>query len=223
MIKEFAQILPEAMVIALNPVAICAAILLLLNQPGKQKALAYLFGWILGLVMLTFGIYLLVQDSDQSPLNLRRNSSNWLVWMGIFFLVLGIYELTQIRLKKPDEPLRLKWLDRLDGVNRPQVFGMGAAIAGLNLKNAGLIFSVLISLQSFKLQSSSSPVWVILVLFTILGSITIIAPVAYRYIKGAEAENRLKEWLQWLLTNSALVLSILFLFLGLKWIGAGLP
>jgi hypothetical protein len=221
MIKELVQILPEAIMIAVNPVAICAAILLLLNQPGRHKAVAYLSGWVLGLILLVCGVYLLAQTGAVAQTDSQQDPIRWLIWMGILFIVMAIYEMTQIRLKKPDEPPRLKWLGKLDIFSPLQVFGVGMVIAGLNIKNAGLVFSALISVQSFKLQGN--PIGIILFVFIMMGSIAIAAPVAYRYIKGAEAENRLKEWLQWLLTNSALVLSILFLFLGIKWIGAGLP
>ena len=220
MVKAIGQLLPEAMVIAFNPVAICAVLLLLLNQSRRYKALAYLFGWILGLVLLTCGIYLLVQGNVQTQLQSQRNSSSLLIWAGILFLALAIYEFFQMRRKKPEEPPRLKWLDKLDVFNPYQVFGMGAAISGLSLKNAGIIFSVLIAMRSFKMQGD--PARAILIFFTLLGSITIIVPVVYGYIKGPQSEDQMNKWLQWLLANSALVLAIMFLFLAAKMIGAGL-
>jgi hypothetical protein len=220
MLQVIGEILPEALAIAFNPAAVIVVILLLISQRGKNKALAYLLGWLIGLSALCYVVYLMMEAIRSPRWGLPHRFSGLQLLLGLLFIAMAIYEFRLIPRQKQNEPPRYKWLDKLDDFTLLEVFAVAAAMAGLNLKNAGLVLSASTSLWNSGLYSA--PPWVIFTVFPLLGSMPIIVPVLYGYMRGPQAQGRLSEWRDWLLINNALVLFVLFLFLGAKLIGAGL-
>jgi hypothetical protein len=62
-----------------------------------------------------------------------------------------------------------------------------------------------------------------LVVFVILGSLTIAGPVIYYLLGGETSEARLTEVKTWLTAHNGAVMMVLFLVLGVDLIAKGLP
>lgn len=220
MLQVIGDILPEAIAIAFNPVAIIAVILVLMSRRGKNKAMAYVTGWVIGLWMIGVVFYI-VMEANRGPRSLAsRNIPGIQLLLGLVFLAMAIYELRLIPRTKNHEPPRYKWFDNLDRFTLLQVFFVAFVMAGLNVKNVGLVMSASSSLIGAGLFGPRA--WIIFGLFILLGSSPIIAPVLYDYIRCPHSQERLKQWRDWLLVNNALVLFVLFLILGAKLVGKGL-
>jgi hypothetical protein len=93
-------------------------------------------------------------------------------------------------------------------------------LAGVNPKNLGLTLAAALTIAQDGL-SSAQP-WIALVVFVILSSISVAAPVLYYLAAGAATEKTLTSWKAWLTANNATVMIVLFLVLGVKLVGDGL-
>jgi hypothetical protein len=220
MLNVIGQILPEALAIAYNPLAICVVIILLINQRGIKKAALYLLGWVIGLAALILAIYLLMDLSRGTRWQAPPNLAVLQILTGLIFAGLAVYEFRLMSRKKDSPPASLDWVDKLDIFTPLNIFILAFSMATLNLKNAALILSASTSIMGANLQRSSS--WIVVAIFIILGSITTIVPVANQYINGQQAEAQMRGWLDWVMTNYPLVLCIVFIFFAAKLIGAGI-
>ena len=61
------------------------------------------------------------------------------------------------------------------------------------------------------------------VVYVVLGSITIAVPVVYYLVGGDRARTALDSTKEWLAVHNAAVMTVLFLFFGVKLIAEGLP
>jgi hypothetical protein len=220
MLEVIGEILPEAIAIAFNPVAIIAVILVLMSRRGKNKALGYIIGWVIGLWVIGAAIYLLMEANRGQSSAMSRNIPGIQLLLGLAFLGMAFNELRLISRQKHNLPNQYKWFSKLDSLTVIQVFLIATAMAALNLKNIGLVLSASSSMISAGMFGPRA--WAIFGLFILLGSSPIIVPVFYDYIRSPHSETRLKEWRDWLLANNALVLFILFLIMGAKLIGKGM-
>ncbi len=62
-----------------------------------------------------------------------------------------------------------------------------------------------------------------LIVFVVLGSITIAGPVGYYLVGGDTAKTALDSTKEWLAVHNAAVMTVLFLVFGVKLIADGLP
>jgi threonine/homoserine/homoserine lactone efflux protein len=79
----------------------------------------------------------------------------------------------------------------------------GAALAGLGLADGDALGS--------------------LIVFVVVASLSIAAPVGYYLVGGATAKARLDEMKDWLAVHNNAVMAVLFLVFGAKLIADGLP
>ena len=91
--------------------------------------------------------------------------------------------------------------------------GLGALLVTLNLKN----FPISISAAAVLTHHHSVPNGFLcgLLLFTMVSSIGIIAPVIVAGLGGEKADQVLQNWKRWLGTNNSIILCGLFLIIGI--------
>jgi hypothetical protein len=220
MLKVLGEILPEAIAIAFNPLAVIAVILLLIGQRGRPGALSYTSGWVIGLTLLSLIIYSISEVSREPRWGVPRHLPELQILIGIVFLLMAVFQLIKIQKQKQIGPPNYKWLDKLDTVPLLVVFVLAFVMAALNIKNIGLVLSAFASMRDEGLYGLYS--LIIFGVFVLFGSLPVIAPVFYNYLKGPVAQGVLKNWRDWLLTNNGLVMGILFLILGIKLLGQGI-
>ena len=119
------EILPLALGVAISPIPIIAAILMLLSPKARVTSVGFLLGWVLGIVVAVTVFTLLSsilpsQDADDSKPT-----------QGVIQLVLGagliLLALRQWRgrPKAGEEPAMPKWMQAIDKVTFPVAFGLG--------------------------------------------------------------------------------------------------
>ena len=74
-----------------------------------------------------------------------------------------------------------------------------------------------------QLRLSSPDAIVSLIVFVVIGSVTIAGPVVYYLLGGEQAKARLDEMKDWLALHNDAVMAVLFLVFGAKLIADGLP
>jgi threonine/homoserine/homoserine lactone efflux protein len=94
-------------------------------------------------------------------------------------------------------------------------------LAGVNPKN--LLLSLSAGAALAQTSVSSTDAVVSLIVYVIVGSITILAPVVYYLVGGDKARTALDSMKGWLAVHNAAVMIVLFLVFGVKLVADGLP
>src|SRR5438874_3513707 len=128
-LAAFGQLIPLALVVAMSPLTIIPAIVLVLQSDrARRTGLAFMSGWLLGLAGTTAVFVQLPRVLD----GLNRPAPTWAAWVriavGIALVAFGVWRwMTRHRVSK--QPA---WLNRL---SRMTPAGAGAVGLGLILVN----------------------------------------------------------------------------------------
>lgn len=213
------QTLPLALGIAISPVAIMAAIMMLLSVKAKQKGASFLSGWVIGVLLMLaittlFGGFLPASDT-RGP---HFVGSILQIVIGGAMLLLA-WRQWNGQLKPVEERKLPKWMDRVEETGSAKAIWLGFYLAAADPKNWLLAASAGISI-------SSSPN---IITRTFCGLIFVgiaVAAVAFPVIYSMSAPDKLSGILHdirgWLLTHNAAVLTAVMVVLGADIIGMGI-
>ena len=114
-----------------------------------------------------------------------------------------------------------KWMAGIDAFEPGKALGLGVLLAGVNPKNLMLTAAAGAGLAQLGLSSGDAVGS--LIVFVVIGSLTIAGPVVYYLVGGDDAKKRLDEMKDWLAAHNDAVMAVLFLVLGANLIAKGLP
>jgi len=199
-------LIPLALVVALSPITVIPAVLVLHTARPRETGLAFLLGWLVGLAALTAG-FIAVSGLLGG---LHTTPPSWASWLrivvGIALIAFGIYRWATrhghgemprwMRSFTSMSPLRAGLTAAALAVIRPEVLFMCAA-AGLAIGSAGL---------------GRQDSWPAAIFFVALAASSVLIPVL-GYLAASDrldpALNRLKDWMEQ--QHAALVAVILVL------------
>lgn len=213
------DILPLALGVAISPLPIIAAILMLLSPRARGTSVGYLLGWTLGVVVVVT-IAVLVsgitsgESADPSPI------------VGVVKIILGVLLVVlavgQWR-KRPREgvaPAMPKWMTAINSLTPPKAAGLGFVLATVNPKNFMLALAAGISIGSAGLsvgqQVGAGAIFVVVSILSVAG------PVIGFLIAGERLRAILDDVRSWLTTNNSVIMGVLLLVLGVVTIGHGI-
>jgi threonine/homoserine/homoserine lactone efflux protein len=214
------EILPLALGVAISPVPIIAAILMLLSPKAKTTSVAFLVGWVVGIVVATTVFTLL------SSLLTEDDSGTSHPVQGVIKLVLGVL-LVLLAVKQwrsrphgDTEPALPKWMSAIDTLTPVKGLGLGFLLAALNPKN--LIMAAGAGVVIGAATLSTGEVVVVIAIFTVLAAATVAVPVL-AYLAAADRMAAPLESLRtWLLRENSVVMAVLLLVIGVVMIGKGI-
>ncbi len=217
---NFGDTLPMAIGVAISPIPIIAVILMLFSAKAKTNGLAFLVGWVAAL-LLTGSIALFLasagkisQSGDPSTI-----ASTIKLIFGLLFILLA-FRNWKSRPKEGEEAEMPKWMAGIDSFTTGKSLGIAALLAGINPKNLGLTIAA--SIIIFEAEGANGQIWLALLLYVLIASLTVAIPVLYYIFAGESAQKTLSGWKSWLTANNNTVMIILFLVLGFKLIGVAL-
>jgi hypothetical protein len=108
----------------------------------------------------------------------------------------------------------------IDTFSPVKAFGLGFLLVCPNPKNLLLSASAAAGLAQLGLSTTDAVVS--LIVFVVVGSITIVGPVAYYFVGGDDAKVQLDSMKGWLAVHNAAVMTVLFLVFGVDLIAKGL-
>ena len=109
----------------------------------------------------------------------------------------------------------------IDKLTAGKALGLGLLLAGINPKN--LILTTGAAAGVAQLGLSISDAVVSLIVFVVIGSLTIAGPVVYYLVGGEDAKTRLDTVKAWLAVHNGAVMTVLFLVFGANLIAKGIP
>ncbi len=199
------ELIPLALVVALSPLSIIPAVLVLHTPRPRPTGLAFLAGWLFGLAAMT-AVFVEVSSllgglGDKPP--------GWASWLriivGAALILFGVYQWLT-RKKSAHTP---KWMQSLSKLTPVRA---GAAAAALTVVNPKVLFicaaaGLAIGTAGF---DQATDVWLALAWYVAVASSTVAIPILAYAVSGDRLDaplTRLKDWME--RQHAALVAAIL--------------
>jgi hypothetical protein len=216
--QAIGQMLPFAVGIAISPMAIVAVVLMLVSARAKTNGIAFILGWVvaiaaIGTVVLAIGGSAGMTDDDGSP---SSTSSTLKLILGLLLVVVALRH-WRGRPHGEEEPAVPKWMGAIDALSPIKAAGAGVALAVVNPKNLILVVGGAAAIAQTEVAGSSQAV--ALVLFTVIATIGVAAPVVIYFALGPRAPETLQRLKSWMIAHNAAIMSVLCLVIGVKLIG----
>jgi Sap-like sulfolipid-1-addressing protein len=215
------EVLAPAMGVALDPIPVIIVILILLSPKARWKGVAYVIGALAGLT-IGAGTMLLLAD----PAHVEYEDGGPSTTASVLQLIIGVVLIGMAakqwfgRPKDADEPKLPSWMASFESMSPIMAFGIGAFLFALDPKH--LIFNVAAATAIASSDASTAGDVVALVVYLLLGTVTISGPVIWHLVAPGHADRQLVKARVWLMQNTAIILTLLFFIIGVVLIGSGI-
>jgi hypothetical protein len=202
-------LIPLALVIALSPLSVIPAVLVLQAPRPRPTGLAFLGSWLLGLAALT-AIFVASSGALEGLHNKPPTWASWLrVVLGLALIAFGIY----------------RWLTRHGHTESPKwmrsfatLTPRRAVITGLVLVVVRLEVLIMCALAGLAIGSSGLGMaanWILAAIFVAVAASTVAVPILAYAGAGDRLDDsmaRLKDWME---RNNAAMLAVILVLIGL--------
>ncbi len=214
------EILPFAIVVAVSPINIVAAILLLFTKKPVLNVSCYLAGFMTGVALV---IAVITAIADSAGLSGDAQRSRWasalLLALGVYLLVIAV----QTFRKRPaadEDPPAPAWMDGITGFGPLKSIGIGLTIGALNPKNIAVGVAAAITIASAGLTTAGTIS--VVAIYTVIASLGVATPIVATLILGDRSTEVLEGWKAWLDRNTASVMAVIYLIFGVILVGKGI-
>jgi threonine/homoserine/homoserine lactone efflux protein len=199
--------LPMALGIALSPVAVIPAILLLLTEQPRRTSASFVAGWLSGIVVLTTAGALLADVADAA-----EQTPVWATWariiVGLVLVWLGL-RLWWERAEPREQPRLTRSLR--DATPRSGL-RLGVLLSALNPKIALLALGGGLTIGATATEALHEA-WEVVV-FSLVATATVAAPLVAYLAVGERARSPLEGAGAWLERNHAVVMAVVLVAVG---------
>jgi len=214
------DVLPLALGVAISPIPVIAAILMLLSPKAKVTGTGFLLGWVLGIVVAVTVFTLLSstlpdESGDQSqPVK------------GVIQLILGALLVVMAagqwrkRPREGQEPVMPKWMRAIDTVSFPVALGLGFLLSAVNPKNLIMAVGAGTAIGGAGLDGGGTTV--VIVVYTLVAASTVLVPVVGYLLAADRLRGPLDDLHGWLAKENAVIMAVLLLTIGVTMLGKGI-
>jgi threonine/homoserine/homoserine lactone efflux protein len=213
------EILPLAVGIAISPIPIIAAILMLLSPRAKGTSVGFLIGWMAGIVVAIVLFTLLSSVIPQDTGAPSPIAGVIKIILGALLLFLAIKQ-WRARPAKGEEASMPKWMSAIDSMTAGKALGLGFLLSAVNPKNLLLAIAAGVIVGGAGLTVSQMTI--VIIIFVLLAASTVLVPVVGYLIASARLAGPLDKLREWLVDNNAVIMAVLLLVIGVSLIGKGL-
>lgn len=201
------DLLPLVVGIAASPFPVIPVILLLLTPRATVNAGAFLGGWAAGLLTGTAAFVLLetvIETLDEPP--------TWMSWVRVGFgaalVLLGLRQWLTRHEERPPPA----WMQSLESATPSSAARVGLLLSLANPKVLLLSAAAGMIIGSSTTSGGGSVVAVLV--FTLLGSVTVALPLLAHLVLGDRATAPLQRASAWLAEHNATIMAVLLLVIG---------
>jgi threonine/homoserine/homoserine lactone efflux protein len=213
----FGQLIPLALVVAMSPLTIIPAIVLVLqSERARATGLAFMAGWLLGLAATTAVFVQVPRLLD----GLNRPAPTWAAWIriavGIALIAFGGWRwLTRHRVTK--QPA---WVSRL---SRLSPAGAGAVGVGLILINPKvLVVNAAAGLVIGTAGLGAPGAGLAVAYYTVIAGSTVLLPILAYAVAGERVDHQLERIKQWMERQHAVLMAGFLAAVGLLLVYTGI-
>ena len=213
-------ILPLALGVAISPVPIIAAILMLLSPKARVTGVGFLLGWLIGIVVAVtvFTLLASVLPADDSDAASPIKGVVQLV-LGLLLLLLAASQWRK-RPRKGEEPALPKWMQAIDRISFSGAFGLGFLLSALNPKN--LLMAAGAGTQIGSAGLATGEIVLVIAVYVLIAASTVAVPVIAYLVASAKLRGPLDALRVWLGRENAIIMAVLLLVIGVTMIGKGI-
>jgi threonine/homoserine/homoserine lactone efflux protein len=214
------EILPLAVGIAISPVPIIAAILMLLSPKAKGASVGFLLGWITGIVVAIVVFTLLssvLPAQDESGSSPVRGVIKIILGALLLFLALRQW---RGRPAEGEQATMPKWMSAIDSMTAGKALGLGFLLSAVNPKNLLMAISAGLIIGGAGLAVGQTVV--VIVMVVLRAASTVLIPVVAYLIASERLAGPLDRLRAWLVNNNATIMAVLLLVIGVAVIGKGI-
>lgn len=208
------ELIPLALVVALSPLSIIPAVLVLHSPRPRPTGLMFLGGWLIGMLVLTavfVEVSNLLGGLDKAP----RWASLLRVVLGAALILFGIYRWLT-RAKSEHSPA---WLQSMSKLGPGRACVTGAVLTVVNVKVLFICAAAGLAIGSAGLGEHGA--WPAVVYYVLIASSTVALPILGYAISGDRLDPvlaRLKDWMEHnhatLVAGILVVIGLLVLYKG---------
>jgi threonine/homoserine/homoserine lactone efflux protein len=218
--QAIGEFLPLAVGVAISPVPIIAVILMLFSDRARQNSLAFLLGWIAGIVAALSILIAIASTQDLSTGGEPSDTVSWVkLILGVLLLLVAVKE-WRSRPAPGAEPKMPGWMQKIDSLKPGAALGLAVLLSALNPKNLLLIAAGAAAISQANLDSTDNVIAV--AVFTLIGACTVALPTLAYLFMGSKVQPTLDNAKAWLSANNTAVMAVLMLVIGISLFGKGL-
>lgn len=212
-------LLSAALGVALSPIPIIVVVLVLGGPKARSSGPAFASGWIVGLAVVSTLAAVLFDGAEVE--GSTRSTAVYLIKVasGAFFLYLASTSWKK-RPRRGDDAVLPPWMTSVETVGAPKALILGFGLSGVNPKNLVLALTAAASVAEAGLDVAQGAIAVMA--FVLLGSLTVIGPVAFHLVAPARARRPMVAIREFMTDNSAVISMAILLLLGGTLLGDGL-
>lgn len=212
--------LPLALGIAISPIPIIAAILMLLSPRARVTSVGFLLGWITGIVVAVTVFTLLASVMPSGGADEPQPIKGGLqLALGVLLMLLALRQ-WRGRPRAGQEPALPKWMQAIDKITFPVAIGLGFLLSAVNPKNLLLAAGAGVEIGSAGLEFGA--ILAAIAVFTAIAASTVLVPVVGYLIAADRLRGPLDALRGWLAKENAVIMAILLTVLGVVLIGKGI-
>jgi threonine/homoserine/homoserine lactone efflux protein len=217
--QVFGELLPLAVGVAISPIPIIAAILMLLAGKAGATSLGFLLGWVAGIAMAT-GVSAALAAAGSGGSDEPSPAVSWMkMGLGVLLLILAVQQ-WRGRPKPGADAALPGWMAAMDTFTWAKAAALGFLLSAVNPKNLLMCVAAGVAIGSGGLSSGDEAVAV--AVFTVLAASTVAVPVLAYAAAPDRLRGPLDELKQWLQAHNAAVMSVLLLVIGTVLVGKGI-
>lgn len=214
------DILPLALGVAISPIPIIAAILMLLSPKARVTSVGFLLGWVIGIIVAVTVFTLLssilpAQDPDAS----RPVRGVVQIVLGLLLFLLAFSQWRK-RPKAGEAAALPKWMQAIDTLSFFAAFGLGFLLSAVNPKN--LIMTAGAGIDIGGAGLSAGPTIVVIAVFTLIAASTVLVPIVGYLVAAERLRAPLDALRGWLAAENAVIMAVLLLVIGVSMVGKGI-
>lgn len=212
----FSELIPLALVIALSPLSIIPAVLVLQSARPKPAGLAFLAGWLLGLAVLT-QLFVEVSSLLGGGLNRPPGWASYVrITVGAVLIAFGVYKwLTRKRAEHAP-----KWMSAFATITPPKAFVTAVVLVVVNPKVLFMCIAAGLAIGTEGLGRTGAALGV--VYFVAIAASTVLLPILGYVISGDRLDATLTKLRDWMEAQHAVLVAAILVVLGLLVLYKGL-
>ncbi|KQM83879.1 GAP family protein [Agromyces sp. Leaf222] len=213
-------ILPLALGVAISPIPIIAAILMLLSPKARVTSVGFLLGWLIGIIVAITVFTLLASvlpENDPDASKPIQGVIQLLLGAGLLLLALGQW---RKRPKAGEEPVLPKWMQAIDKITFFGALGLGFLLSALNPKN--LIMAAGAGTEIGSAGLATDEIVLVIAIYVLIAASTVAIPVIAYLIASAKLRGPLDALRGWLAHENAVIMAVLLLVIGISMLGKGI-
>lgn len=215
--RAIGDVLPLAVAVAIFPVPIIAAVLLVGSDHGRTKGAAFVLAWAVGLSAVGA---LVLWLADEAGANDHGEPATW---ANVLLLVLGVvlvaYAVKQWRgrPREGDESPAPGWMSAVDAFTPVKAAGAGFALSALNPKNVLLAAAAAVEIAEVGLTRGEEIG--VLIVFVLIASVGVLSPVVLALALGERSRQPLDSVRGFMARHNSVIMAVLFLLIGVTLVG----